>query len=80
MKKNIEFYLKLPYHFIVSKVTENDEVYYTAQCVEIKEAKTGSKNFGDLGRLMDDVLKLSIEMRMKFREEIPTPKNESATA
>lgn len=74
MESNIKKYLNYPFTQMIKRVEdEEDGIYYLGRYLEIPEARTHGDTIDELERRMEEVLELSIELRLKNGEEIPEP-------
>lgn len=76
MKKDISFYLELPYTKIVKTINDESGKYYSGYFLEIPEAKTVGDTLTELDDNLKDVLELSIKIRLENKEVVPEPSSD----
>ena len=65
--------MNLPYTRIIRKIVDESGEYYIGEILEISEARTVADTLGKLEERFDEVLRLSIRVRMEDGESIPEP-------
>ncbi len=75
-KKNLDYYLSLPYTFITKEINDESGHYYVGKVEELYDVRTVGNTIDELYKNIYEALELSIEDRLEDGEEIPEPVDE----
>ncbi|MDU5912819.1 MAG: toxin-antitoxin system HicB family antitoxin [Anaerococcus vaginalis] len=73
MKKNLDYYLSLPYSIITKEINDETGHYYVGRVEELYDVKTVGNTIEELYKNIYEVLEMSIEDRLEDGEDIPEP-------
>jgi len=75
MKKNLEYYEKLPYHIILEPWDDGEGVYWVARVAELPHClihgDTPEEAIREIGEVKRDWIKSNLERGLKIPEPIP---------
>jgi predicted RNase H-like HicB family nuclease len=72
-KKTVEEYLSLPYTIEVTKDTSDDPPVWFARVRELPGCATEADTFEEVGAMIEDAMRLWIEVALESSQEIPEP-------
>ncbi|WP_058991298.1 toxin-antitoxin system HicB family antitoxin [Anaerococcus rubeinfantis] len=73
MKKNLHYYLSLPYSIVTKEINDETGHYYVGRVEELYDVKTVGNTIEELYKNIYEVLEMSIEDRLEDGEDIPEP-------
>ena len=74
--RTVDEYMKLPYTVEVFRDESDDVPGYVARVVELPGCITQAESFAELESMLDDALRLWIEVTLEDGREAPTPRRE----
>ncbi|WP_241675018.1 type II toxin-antitoxin system HicB family antitoxin [Paenibacillus luteus] len=75
-KKNLDYYLALPYTFQVRQVKDDDKSYYWANVKELDGCHTSGETREQAFNELQEVLKDHIEIKLEYGDPIPEPQED----
>lgn len=74
--RTVDEYMKLPYTVEVLRDDSGDVPGYVARVVELPGCITQADSFAELGLMLDDAMRLWIEVTLEDGREVPLPQRE----
>jgi antitoxin HicB len=75
-KKNLEYYLELPYTFQIRKIVEDGKVFFWASVKELDGCHTSGETKEEAFSELERVLQDHIEIKLEYGDPIPEPQQE----
>ena len=74
-KHSIDFYLKLPYNFIIQQISDESGSYYYAHVLELDGCQSTGDTFEEAYNSLKDAMKGWIETKLEAGFNVPLPKS-----
>ncbi len=76
-KKDIDYYLNLPWSYTVETITDNGKILYVIKVNELPGIATDAPNIQEAMELIKDAMIGAFELYLENDEEVPEPVDES---
>jgi len=78
--KNLEYYMKLPYNFIIQPINDESGFYYVGKVVEFDGCMTDGETEQEVLENLREAMELWIESCLEYGDPIPEPVTESSSS
>ena len=73
-KKKIEYYMNLPYNYVIQPITDESGSYFYAQVLELEGCQSTGETFEEAYESLREAMEGWIELKLKSGYEVPIPK------
>ena len=72
-KKNIDYYMSLPYNHLIQPVTDESGSYYYGRVLELDGCQSTGKTFGEAYNNLLEAMEGWIGVKIQYNDPIPEP-------
>ncbi len=72
-KKDIEYYMNLPYNYLIQPVLDESENYYYGKVLELDGCQSTGENFEETYSNLLEAMKGWLEVKLEYNDPIPEP-------
>lgn len=75
-KKSLDYYMNLPYNFLIRQISDESGSYYYGQVLELDGCQSDGDTFEEASRNLREVMKGWLSVKLEHGDHIPEPVND----
>lgn len=72
-KKNIDYYMSLPYNHLIQPVTDESGIYYYGRVLELDGCQSTGETFEETYASLREAMRSWLEVKIEYGDPIPDP-------
>ncbi|UZQ49096.1 type II toxin-antitoxin system HicB family antitoxin [Clostridium kluyveri] len=72
-KKDINYYMNLPYNYLIQQVTDESGSYYYGKVLELDGCQSTGETFEEAYKSLREAMKGWLEVKLQYDDPIPEP-------
>lgn len=72
-KKDINYYMSLPYNYLIQQVTDESGSYYYGKVLELDGCQSTGETFEEAYKSLREAMKGWLEVKLQYGDPIPEP-------